>query len=62
MPQTEPPVSGAPTRVWLNKEISPALLEGMRMIARTKPENPRQVLGQFLIDWSPEPNDVKKES
>lgn len=53
-PEVSPPASGAPTRVWLNKEVSPALLEGMRMLARTKPQDPLRVLGQFLIDRSNE--------
>lgn len=52
--ENEPPASGAPTRVWLNKEVSPALLEGMRLLARTKPQDPLKVLGQFLIDRSNE--------
>lgn len=42
---------GAPTRLWLNKEVSPALLAGMRQIAKDKPEDPVRALGEFLINY-----------
>lgn len=45
-------VGGFPTRKYLNEKVTPTLLEGMRMIAVQKPEDPLKVLGQFLIDRS----------
>ncbi|KAG5368554.1 COMPASS component SDC1 [Yarrowia sp. E02] len=42
---------GAPTRLWLNKEVTPALLAGMRQIAKDKPEDPVKALGEFLINY-----------
>ncbi|KAG5360591.1 COMPASS component SDC1 [Yarrowia sp. B02] len=42
---------GAPTRLWLNKEVTPALLAGMRQIAKDKPEDPVKALGEFLIAY-----------
>lgn len=45
-------VGGFPTRRYLNEKVTPTLLEGMRMIAVRKPEDPLRVLGQFLIDRS----------
>ncbi|KAK9471763.1 Dpy-30 motif-domain-containing protein [Dipodascopsis tothii] len=43
---------GAPTRRYLNEQVTPVLLEGMRMLARERPENPLEVLGQYLIAQS----------
>lgn len=43
---------GAPTRLWLNKEVTPALLAGMRQIAKDKPEDPVKALGEFLINYN----------
>ncbi|GAV52995.1 hypothetical protein ZYGR_0AI02770 [Zygosaccharomyces rouxii] len=47
-------VGGFPTRKYLNEKVTPTLLEGMRMIAVRKPEDPLRALGQFLIDRSKE--------
>lgn len=49
---TEDPVAGAPTRQWLNAEVTPILLQGMRKIAVERPQNPLKALGQYLIDHS----------
>uniref|UniRef100_A0A060SYY5 ARAD1C01034p n=1 Tax=Blastobotrys adeninivorans TaxID=409370 RepID=A0A060SYY5_BLAAD len=49
---TEDPVAGAPTRQWLNAEVTPVLLQGMRKIAVERPQNPLKALGQYLIDHS----------
>ncbi|CDO55541.1 similar to Saccharomyces cerevisiae YDR469W SDC1 Subunit of the COMPASS (Set1C) complex [Geotrichum candidum] len=46
--------AGAPTRRWLNENVTPALLEGMKLLAKEKPSDPLKVLGQFLIDKSNE--------
>ncbi|EMR11730.1 hypothetical protein PNEG_00164 [Pneumocystis murina B123] len=45
-------ISTVPTRVYLNENITPVLLEGMKMIARERPPNPLQVLGEYLISKS----------
>ncbi|EPY50519.1 dpy-30 domain-containing protein Sdc1 [Schizosaccharomyces cryophilus OY26] len=42
----------APSREYLNENVTPVLLEGMKMLARDRPENPLQVLGQFLLNAS----------
>lgn len=47
-------VGGFPTRKYLNEKVTPTLLEGMRMIAVRKPEDPLKALGQFLIERSDE--------
>lgn len=48
--------TGAPTRQWLNEHVTPTLLEGMRLIAQEKPEDPLKFLGEFLISKSPNNN------
>ncbi|KTW29268.1 hypothetical protein T552_01223 [Pneumocystis carinii B80] len=45
-------ISTVPTRVYLNENITPVLLEGMKIIARERPPNPLQVLGEYLISKS----------
>ncbi|QSL64714.1 hypothetical protein MERGE_002016 [Pneumocystis wakefieldiae] len=45
-------ISTVPIRVYLNENITPALLEGMKMIARERPPNPLEVLGEYLISKS----------
>lgn len=42
---------GAPTRTWLNREVTPALLDGMRWLAKEKPEDPVKALGEFLVNY-----------
>lgn len=41
-----------PIRIYLNENITPVLLEGMKLIARERPPNPLQVLGEYLISKS----------
>ncbi|KAK9453759.1 hypothetical protein V1511DRAFT_504420, partial [Dipodascopsis uninucleata] len=43
---------GAPTRQYLNDTVTPALLEGVKLIAREQPDNPLEVLGRFLLEQS----------
>ncbi|CAA21425.1 Set1C complex and Lid2 complex subunit, Dpy-30 domain Sdc1 [Schizosaccharomyces pombe] len=42
--------NSAPARQYLNEKVTPVLLEGMKILARDRPENPLQFLGQFLLD------------
>lgn len=46
--------AGAPTRQWINENVTPTLLEGMRMLVREKPQEPLRVLGEYLISKSGE--------
>ncbi|QLG72851.1 hypothetical protein HG535_0D05600 [Zygotorulaspora mrakii] len=45
-------VGGSQTRKYLNDKVTPHLLNGMRLLAREKPENPLKVLGEYLIKQS----------
>ncbi|CCC67355.1 hypothetical protein NCAS_0A07970 [Naumovozyma castellii] len=45
-------IGGTQTRKYLNSEVTPFLLSGMRMIALTKPADPLRVLGEYLIEQS----------
>ncbi|CCK69705.1 Sdc1p KNAG_0C06080 [Huiozyma naganishii CBS 8797] len=45
-------VGGSSTRKYLNEEVTPALLRGMRLIAVEQPENPLKRLGEYLIEQS----------
>jgi len=52
---TSPSAShGAAIRQYLNDRVSPHLLEGMKMLAKTQPTNPLEVLGRFLLSKSAE--------
>lgn len=42
-------IGGAPVRQWINSEITPTLLKGMKMISVTQPDQPLKVLGEFLL-------------
>ncbi|WBW71974.1 Lid2 complex Dpy-30 domain subunit Sdc1 [Schizosaccharomyces osmophilus] len=42
----------APSREYFNENVTPVLLEGMKVLARDRPENPLQVLGHYLLDAS----------
>ncbi|KAJ5263670.1 hypothetical protein N7478_011275 [Penicillium angulare] len=54
---------GAPARVYLNENIVPHLLEGMKSVAKDQPVNPLRVLGEFLIQKSNElESDAKKDT
>ncbi|KAK9479117.1 Dpy-30 motif-domain-containing protein [Lipomyces japonicus] len=50
----DPVRGGAPVRRYLNQQVTPVLLEGMKLIARERPDNPLEVLGRFLIERSKE--------
>ncbi|KAF8469581.1 Dpy-30 motif-domain-containing protein, partial [Kalaharituber pfeilii] len=41
---------GAPARQYLNQNVTPYLLEGMKMLAREQPAEPLKVLGEWLIE------------
>ncbi|KTW27872.1 uncharacterized protein T551_02839 [Pneumocystis jirovecii RU7] len=45
-------ISTVPTRIYLNENVTPVLLEGMKIIAKERPPNPLQVLGEYLINKS----------
>lgn len=49
LPET---VGGSQTRKYLNQNIVPHLLNGMRLIATEKPQDPLRVLGEYLIKQS----------
>ncbi|KAI9680962.1 MAG: COMPASS (complex proteins associated with Set1p) component [Trizodia sp. TS-e1964] len=40
---------GAPARRYLNENVTPVLLEGMKLLAREQPNDPLRVLGEFLL-------------
>nr|6BX3_M Chain M, COMPASS component SDC1 [Saccharomyces cerevisiae S288C]6BX3_N Chain N, COMPASS component SDC1 [Saccharomyces cerevisiae S288C] len=40
------------TRKYLNTNVTPHLLAGMRLIAVQQPEDPLRVLGEYLIEQS----------
>ncbi|WEJ95520.1 COMPASS (complex proteins associated with Set1p) component [Yamadazyma tenuis] len=45
-------VGGSTVRRYLNKNVTVHLLDGLRELANTSPEDPLKFLGQFLIDRS----------
>ncbi|CCE78422.1 Piso0_001045 [Millerozyma farinosa CBS 7064] len=47
-------VGGSSIRQYLNKNVSYDLLEGLRQLARVKPEDPLRWLGEYLIKASDE--------
>lgn len=59
----EPPVhemvGGSSVRQYLNKNVTPHLLEGLKLMAKSKPEDPLRELGEFLIARSEQ---LKKSS
>ncbi|KAK9379360.1 uncharacterized protein V2V93DRAFT_373610 [Kockiozyma suomiensis] len=48
----QPVRGGAPTRRYLNELVTPALLDGMKLIAREQPDNPLEKLALYLLDRS----------
>jgi len=48
LPVNQIPPGGAPARRYLNDNVTPALLEGMKMLARVQPKDPLLVLAKFL--------------
>ncbi|KAK0392775.1 hypothetical protein NLU13_2270 [Sarocladium strictum] len=45
---------GDPTRRYLNTKVTGVLLEGMKQLAKDKPNDPLRVLGEFLLQKSRE--------
>ncbi|GMM57219.1 Sdc1 protein [Maudiozyma humilis] len=45
-------VGGSQVRRYLNLQVTPSLLAGMRLVAAEQPEDPLRVLGEFLIKES----------
>lgn len=45
-------VGGSSVRQYLNKHLTKHLLEGLKLTARNKPEDPLRELGEFLIERS----------
>ncbi|KAL9093758.1 MAG: hypothetical protein Q9159_000059 [Coniocarpon cinnabarinum] len=45
---------GSPTRRYINQKVTPALLEGMKILAVREPERPLEWLGEFLLRRSRE--------
>lgn len=45
-------IGGSKTRKYLNETITPHLLNGMRLIAVEKPDDPLRALGDYLIKQS----------
>lgn len=52
-------IGGAPVRKWLNKEVSPYLLQGMRELVKVQPEDPLTYLGEYLIHAAKERSNDK---
>ncbi|KAI1448069.1 hypothetical protein F5Y02DRAFT_377188 [Annulohypoxylon stygium] len=53
MPSEAPP-HGAPVRQYLNTKVTGPLLDGMKLLAKTKPQDPLRVLGEYLLQRSKE--------
>ena len=53
-PPEKPAAHGSPTRVYLNQNITPHLLEGMKYLAAYEPEKPLKWLSEFLARKSAE--------
>ncbi|CAM1506642.1 Fc.00g062830.m01.CDS01 [Cosmosporella sp. VM-42] len=53
MPAEAPP-HGDATRRYLNTKVTGVLLEGMKQLAKDKPQDPLRVLGEYLIERSKE--------
>ncbi|KAM0253950.1 hypothetical protein ACHAQJ_007019 [Trichoderma viride] len=51
---SEAPLHGDSTRRYLNTKVTGAVLEGMKILAKEKPEDPLRVLGEYLIQKSRE--------
>ncbi|KAK0660972.1 COMPASS component SDC1 [Lasiodiplodia hormozganensis] len=51
---TQPNPHGSPTRVYLNQNVTPHLLEGMKRVALLEPEKPLKWLSDFLAERSKE--------
>lgn len=54
IPPERPNAHGSPTRVYLNQNVTPYLLEGMKYLAAYEPEKPLEWLSGFLAQRSAE--------
>ncbi|KAI9710133.1 MAG: hypothetical protein M1820_002935 [Bogoriella megaspora] len=54
VPPPAPNPHGSPTRVYLNQNVTPHLLEGMKYLAVYEPEKPLKWLADFLSEKSRE--------
>ncbi|KAK5141137.1 hypothetical protein LTR16_002657 [Cryomyces antarcticus] len=54
LPPPAPNPHGSPTRVYLNQNVTPHLLEGMKYLAAHEPEKPLKWLSEFLAGKSAE--------
>ncbi|KAI5798800.1 hypothetical protein EDC01DRAFT_703998 [Geopyxis carbonaria] len=62
VPANQIPPGGAPARKYLNEKVTPALLEGMKMLVREQPDDPLLALAKFLEERHREMlDDVKME-
>lgn len=53
-PPEKPNPHGSPTRVYINQNVTPHLLEGMKYVAAYEPEKPLRWLSEFLARKSAE--------
>lgn len=53
-PPTQPNPHGSPTRVYLNQNVTPYLLEGMKYLAVYEPDKPLKWLSEYLAKRSQE--------
>ncbi|GAB7354709.1 hypothetical protein MBLNU459_g5126t1 [Dothideomycetes sp. NU459] len=53
-PPEKPNPHGSPTRVYLNQNVTPHLLEGLKYLAAYEPEKPLKWLSEFLAKRSAE--------
>lgn len=54
IPPTHPNPHGSPTRVYLNQNVTPHLLEGMKHLVTQEPDKPLKWLAEFLAEKSKE--------
>ncbi|GAB7341409.1 hypothetical protein MBLNU457_7660t1 [Dothideomycetes sp. NU457] len=54
LPPEKPVAHGSPTRVYINQNVTPHLLEGMKYLAAYEPEKPLKWLSEFLARKSAE--------
>ncbi|KAF6819043.1 compass complex subunit [Colletotrichum plurivorum] len=52
---------GDSARMYINANVTAALLEGMKIIGKDQPPNPLQVLGEFLLHKSRERGEYRGE-
>ncbi|KAJ3295345.1 Protein dpy-30 [Rhizoclosmatium sp. JEL0117] len=46
---TKPPVPALPPRTYLDQTVIPILIEGLKSVAKERPQNPTEYLGLFLL-------------